>query len=80
MKNHIHFKRYIKNDPSQEKAIDFYVGGDKRWFLNGEPHRLDGPAVEYSNGNKEWFLEGKFYIEEQDYWEDLEEYKISIKK
>ena len=30
--------------------------GDKRWYLNGELHRTDGPAVENANGNKYWYL------------------------
>ena len=29
------------------------------WFLNGNRHREDGPAVEFSDGHKEWFLNGK---------------------
>ena len=33
--------------------------GTKRWFLNGERHREDGPAVERSNGTKQWFLNNK---------------------
>ena len=32
--------------------------GTKRWFLNGEYHREDGPAVENAVGNKYWFLHG----------------------
>ena len=31
------------------------------WYLNGELHRTDGPAVEYANGNKYWYLNGKFH-------------------
>lgn len=27
---------------------------EKQWFINGELHREDGPAVERSNGEKEW--------------------------
>jgi|TARA_R110000850_G_scaffold274483_1_gene412009 hypothetical protein len=30
------------------------VAGDKFWHLNGQLHRLDGPAIEGSNGNKFW--------------------------
>ena len=26
-------------------------------------HRLDGPAIEYSNGEKYWYVEGKEYSE-----------------
>ena len=30
-------------------------GGTKSWFLNGELHRDDGPAVEYIDGSKRWY-------------------------
>ena len=33
--------------------------GNKFWFLNGEYHREDGPAIEFANGNKSWYLHGK---------------------
>jgi len=41
-----------------EQSTSSYDGwGDKVWKLpNGELHREDGPAIEYSNGSKEWFL------------------------
>jgi hypothetical protein len=32
--------------------------GSKMWFLNGERHREDGPAVVHNN-HKCWFLNGK---------------------
>ena len=35
--------------------------GYKEWYLNGEYHRIDGPAVEYPNGTKEWYLNGKHH-------------------
>ena len=38
--------------------------GDKEWFLNGERHREDGPAVERENGDKEWYLNGKRHRED----------------
>ena len=37
-------------------TVDRY--GNKYWFLNNQFHRIDGPAVEYSDGTKEWFLNG----------------------
>ena len=37
--------------------VDQY--GTKYWWLNGEYHRVDGPAVEYADGAKYWFLNGK---------------------
>ena len=30
---------------------------------NGEVHREDGPAIEYSNGTKYWYLNGKRHRE-----------------
>ena len=33
--------------------------GTKQWYLNGELHRVDGPAIEYPNGDNEWHLNGK---------------------
>ena len=38
--------------------------GSKRWFKEGEFHRLDGPAVEYANGSKYWDKEGELHRED----------------
>jgi len=35
--------------------------GTKRWYLNGNLHRTDGPAVEYVSGSKEWYLNGNLH-------------------
>lgn len=35
--------------------------GNKRWWLNGELHRTDGPAVEHADGSKAWYLNGGFH-------------------
>jgi hypothetical protein len=35
--------------------------GNKLWKLYGEYHRLDGPAVEYSDGYKQWRVVGKLH-------------------
>ena len=35
-----------------------FPNGNKQWFLNGELHREDGPAIERTNGDKEWYLNG----------------------
>lgn len=43
----------------QRPRIDQY--GTKRWYLNRKLHRLDGPAVEYSNGTAEWFLNDRLH-------------------
>jgi len=31
------------------------------YTLNGEFHREDGPAIEYTNGSKYWYLNGKLH-------------------
>ena len=33
--------------------------GHKSWWLNGQRHREDGPAIEYADGHKSWWLDGK---------------------
>lgn len=40
-------------------------GEDKEWWVNGERHREDGPAIEHEDGHKEWFLNGVSYSEEE---------------
>ena len=47
-----------------EYTVKVLENGDKEWYLNGELHREDGPAVEYSDGDKEWYLNGKFHRED----------------
>ena len=43
-------------------TVDDY--GTKMWYLNGELHREDGPAVEYADGDKFWFLHGERHRED----------------
>ena len=35
--------------------------GSKMWYLNGELHRTDGPAIEYADGSKEWYADGRLH-------------------
>jgi hypothetical protein len=41
-----------------------YPNGHKAWYLAGELHREDGPAVERANGGKEWWLNGDIHRED----------------
>jgi len=41
------------------------VGGSKHWYINGERHREDGPAIETSKGIKGWYINGKQYTEKE---------------
>jgi hypothetical protein len=36
----------------------------KRWYLNGQLHREDGPAIEYPNGTKMWYINDKRHRED----------------
>ena len=47
-----------------EYTVKVYDNGDKWWYLNGELHREDGPAVEWVNGDKFWWLNGKLHRED----------------
>ena len=35
------------------------ANGTKVWYVNNKLHRIDGPAVEYSDGAKAWYVNGK---------------------
>jgi hypothetical protein len=41
-----------------EYNVKVWPNGDKEWYLNGDLHREDGPAIELANGDKEWYLNG----------------------
>ena len=43
----------------KEYTVEVDESGNKYWYLNGKPHREDGPAIEWANGSKEWWLNGK---------------------
>jgi hypothetical protein len=54
------------NEPStkQQPTLTILEDGTKRWYLNGELHREDGPAIECANGTKWWYLNGKIHRED----------------
>ena len=41
-------------------AIEGDDGVYKAWYLNGERHRVDGPAVVWRGGSKQWWINGVF--------------------
>ena len=47
-----------------EYTVKVYEDGSKSWYLNGQQHREDGPAVEYANGDKFWYLDDKLHRED----------------
>ncbi len=46
----------VMNEKPQCKV---FPDGTKEWSLNGERHRSDGPALEWTDGNKEWWFNGE---------------------
>jgi hypothetical protein len=55
------------NKPTCQIDLD----GSKRWCLNGQLHRKDGPAVEYTDGTKIWYLNGVPHREDGPAYEGL---------
>ena len=39
--------------------------GYKFWYVNGESHRVDGPAVEHKDGRKEWWVNNEEYTKKE---------------
>jgi hypothetical protein len=31
------------------------------WYLNGQRHRINGPAVQQKNGEQHWYIKGNRY-------------------
>jgi hypothetical protein len=53
---------YIRADdelPKNFTGIAIYPNETKAWYKNGNPHRLDGVAVEYGWGDVAWYLWGR---------------------
>jgi hypothetical protein len=47
----------MKNEPELKVSED----GTRVWYLNGELHRQDGPAIKCPNGHREWWLNGQLH-------------------
>ena len=52
------YKEYKVKENGIEYDIKEYTNGSKHWYLNGERHRENGPAIECANGDKFWFFNG----------------------
>ena len=48
----------------KEYTVKVYDNGTKFWYLNGQSHREDGPAIEYDDGTKSWYLNGNLHRED----------------
>ena len=54
----------FKTEKGIQKRFVDSDNGVIEWFLNGERHREDGPALEETSGTKEWYLNGKPHRED----------------
>jgi len=45
--------------PENYTGIAEYESGNKYWYKEDLLHRIDGPAIEYSDGRKEWYIDGE---------------------
>jgi len=48
-------------EPKEQPVCKTDSYGTKRWLLNGELHRTDGPAVERASGDKHWYQNGELH-------------------
>ena len=44
--------------------IETNDAGTKLWWLNGNLHREDGPAVELCDGSKYWYINNRLHRED----------------
>ena len=47
-----------------EYTVKVDYRGNREWFLNGNRHREDGPAIEYSDGTRCWYLNDNLHRED----------------
>jgi hypothetical protein len=44
--------------------VRVHENGSREWYLNGQRHREDGPAVEWASGNRYWYFNGEIHRED----------------
>jgi len=49
----------------KEYTVKVFEDGSKAWYLDGQRHREDGPAIEFSSGTRSWYLNGEKLTEEE---------------
>lgn len=47
--------------PEDFSGIAEWPNGTKEWYLGGDLHRVDGPAIEQPDGTKEWYSNGQLH-------------------
>jgi hypothetical protein len=72
------YELYAESAHAQNEQPQMQVdaNGNKRWYLHGELHREDAPAVECADGTKRWYLHGELHREDGPAIEYADGYKI----
>ena len=47
-----------------KQGLHINENGIKRWYKDGQLHRIGGPAVQYPNGKDEWYQWGLLHRED----------------
>jgi hypothetical protein len=55
----------IKDVPGNYTGIIEWSNGDKNWWQNSLPHRIDGPAFEWQRGEAQYWVRGSHLTKEQ---------------
>ncbi len=42
--------------PQARSSFRYEYRDGSEWCINGQLHRMDGPAVEYADGSREWWV------------------------
>ena len=55
----------MKVETITEGGVDYEVRtgayGSRSWYVNGQRHRLDGPAIEWADGTRSWWVNGQLH-------------------
>ena len=52
------------NDQNMNPDVYENMEGTKEWYLKGQRHKKDGPAIKYKNGDEEWYFNDKLHRED----------------
>ena len=70
-------EQIYKGKLTQKYRKDPYIvfsDGAKKWYCDGQLHRINGPAIIYEDGIEEWWLHDQKYTKDQ-YEEEMKRRK-----
>jgi len=48
----------------KEYTVKVFNNGNNEWYLHGNLHREDGPAIEWADGAKSWYVNDSLHRED----------------